>query len=346
MVPLAKVEGKTGEPIMASGKILRQLIKSGVAGDLDAFRQASQSVIHEERQKQHHLLANDLEKILYGEYSSPSPGLHVLSEQLPIDHERGLPLISLKEPTRGLEDIVFSAENQQIVEEILEQHHRADVLKNYGMRPTDRILFCGPPGCGKTLSAEVLARELSYPLALIRLDSVVSSYLGETAANLRKIFDFINARPMVVLFDEFDAIGKERADATEHGELKRVVNAVLQMFDAYQGKSLIVAATNHESMLDSAIWRRFEDVLVFNLPNHEELVRLLTMKLRGVRREFETDSPDVISLFQDMSHADVERVLRRAIKEMILKGQEFFTCRHLIKAQEKEINRKRKMAGE
>jgi len=331
---------------MASGKILRQLIKSGVAGDLDAFRHASQSVIHEERQKQHHLLANDLEKILYGEYSTPAPGLHILSEQLPVDQERGLPLISLKEPTRGFEDIVLSEENQQILEDILEQHHRADVLKNYGMRATDRILFCGPPGCGKTMSAEVLARELSLPLALIRLDSVVSSYLGETAANLRKVFDFFTARPMVVLFDEFDAIGKERSDATEHGELKRVVNAVLQMLDAYQGKSLVIAATNHEGMLDSAIWRRFEDVLTFNLPNTDQLVRLLKIKLRGVRREFESDSPEVVSLFQKMSHADVERVLRRAIKDMILKGQEFLTCRHLNKAQEKEICRKKKISGQ
>ena len=330
---------------MASGKILRQLIKSGATGDLQAFRQASEAVIREERQKQHHLLANDLERLLYGEYVSASPGLHILSEQLPVDQERGLPLLSLREPARSLEDIVLSNDNQQILEDILEQHHRVDVLKSYGMRATDRILFCGPPGCGKTMCAEVLAMEMGLPLALIRLDSVVSSYLGETAANLRKVFDFINTRPMVVLFDEFDAIGKERTDATEHGELKRVVNAVLQMLDAYQGKSLIIAATNHESMLDSAIWRRFEDVLVFNVPTREELVRLLTIKLRGVRREFEIESCDVLSLFQEVSHADVERVLRRAVKEMILKGQEFLSLRHLNRAQEKELSRKNKMCG-
>ena len=331
---------------MASGKILRQLIKTGTTGDLEAFRQASQAVIREERQKQHHLLANDLEKLLYGEYASKSPVFNLLLQQVPIDQERGLPLITLREPVRSLEDIVLSDENQQIFEDILEQHHREDVLRCYGMRATDRILFCGPPGCGKTMSAEVLAMELNFPLALIRLDSVVSSYLGETAANLRKVFDFIDARPMVVLFDEFDAIGKERTDATEHGELKRVVNAVLQMFDAYQGKSLIIAATNHESMLDSAIWRRFEEVLFFNLPTREQIVQLLTIKLRGVRREFETDSLEILTLFQNMSHADIERVLRRAIKEMILKGQEFLSFRHLNKAQEKEINRKNKCKGE
>ena len=321
---------------MASGRILRQLIKSGASGDMAAFRQASEAVIREERQKQHHLLANDLEKVLYGDYVPATPVIHSLREEVPVDRERGLSLITVREPTRSLEDIVLSDENQGVLEDILQQHHREDVLKSYGMRPTDRILFCGPPGCGKTLAAEVLATELGWPLALIQIDSVISSYLGETAANLRKVFDFIESRPLVVLFDEFDALGKERADASEHGELKRVVNAVLQMLDAYHGRSLIIAATNHEGMLDSAIWRRFEEVLVFAMPTQERLIRLLRMKLRGVRRDLEAEDSRVLALFEGMSYADVERVLRRAIKDMILSGQEFVQRRHLEKARQRE----------
>ncbi len=329
---------------MASGKILRQLVKSGASGDTTAFRQASEAIIQEERQKQHHLLANDLEQILYGGGHRPaSIANRSLRDRVPMDQERGLPLLGLREPVRGLEEVVLTEENQQVIEDILEQHHRADVLRSYGLRPADKILFCGPPGCGKTLTAEVIAAELSLPLALIRLDSVVSSYLGETAANLRKVFDFIDSTPMVVLFDEFDALGKERADASEHGELKRVVNAVLQMLDAYQGKSLIIAATNHEGMLDSAIWRRFEEVLIFGLPTREQLAKLLSIKLRGVRRDFELDDERVLALFPDMSYADVERVLRHAIKDMILKGQEFLQLRHLEKARQRELNRKQQL---
>ena len=329
---------------MASGKILRQLVKSGASGDTTAFRQASEAIIQEERQKQHHLLANDLEQILYGGGHRPaSIANRSLRDRVPMDQERGLPLLGLREPVRGLEEVVLTEENQQVIEDILEQHHRADVLRSYGLRPADKILFCGPPGCGKTLTAEVIAAELSLPLALIRLDSVVSSYLGETAANLRKVFDFIDSTPMVVLFDEFDALGKERADASEHGELKRVVNAVLQMLDAYQGKSLIIAATNHEGMLDSAIWRRFEEVLIFGLPTREQLAKLLSIKLRGVRRDFELDDERVLPLFPDMSYADVERVLRHAIKDMILKGQEFLQLRHLEKARQRELNRKQQL---
>lgn len=321
---------------MASGKILRQLIKAGSTGDTSAFKQISEAVIREERQKQHHLLANDLERILYGTITRQSTLTKHYTDRIPMDSERGLPLVHVQEPSRNLDDVVLSETNRKILDDILEQHHRCDILLSYGLRPSDKILFYGPPGCGKTLTAEVIASELGRPLAIIRMDSVVSSYLGETAANLRKVFDFIDALPMVALFDEFDALGKEREDSTEHGELKRVVNAVLQMLDAYNGKSLIIAATNHEKMLDYAIWRRFEEVLLFEIPAPEELRLLLHMKLRGVRRNFDTEDDLILSFFSNKAHADIERVLRRAIKEMILGGEEFLEVRHINKAIERE----------
>ena len=203
------------------------------------------------------------------------------------------------------------------MKEILREHNRAEVLRAHGLRPSDRVLFCGPPGCGKTLTAEVIANELGRPLAIVRADSVVSSFLGETAANLRKVFDFVSACPMVALFDEFDALGKEREDASEHGELRRVVNAVLQMLDFYQGRSLVIAATNHEGMLDTAIWRRFEEVLFLEPPTVTQLRRLLNIKLRGVRREFSIDDVTGRGWFKGATHADVERTLRRAVIEPV-----------------------------
>ncbi|MGH8614115.1 MAG: AAA family ATPase [Gammaproteobacteria bacterium] len=325
---------------MASGKLLRQLIKSGTDGNLEAFKQASEEVIREERAKQHHLLANDLQRILYGRVAAPANVTKMVGERLPEDRERGLPLLHVREPVRRLEDVVLSDENRSLLQEILEEHHRAEVLKSHGLYPSDRLLFCGPPGCGKTITAEVIASELGLPLAIVRTDSVVSSYLGETAANLRKVFDFIATTPLVVLFDEFDAIGKERADVAEHGELKRLVNAFLQMMDAYSGKSLLIAATNHESILDSAVWRRFDEILIFDLPNLEQLRRLLSVKLRGARREFEIENTRSVNLFKGMSHADVERVLRRAIKEMVMASREFLSERHIEVAARREDARK------
>jgi AAA+ superfamily predicted ATPase len=178
------------------------------------------------------------------------------------------------------------------------------------------------------------------------VDAVVSSYLGETAANLRKVFDFAAANAAIVLFDEFDALAKERADEHEHGELRRVVNAVLQMMDAYVGHSVLIAATNHEGMLDVAIWRRFEEVLLFEPPNREQLHHLLALKLRGVRRDFEAEDAKVTALFKGMTHADVERVLRRAIKDMVLLGNEFLTVRHLETAARRERPRQARQRGQ
>lgn len=329
---------------MASGALLRQLIKSGSEGDSESFRRVSEKIIQEERDKQHHLLANDLEKILYGRRSSSEQTKRFVFSKLPEDKERGLALLQIKEPLRRIDDVILSDENSSLLDEILEEHHRVEILKSHGLFPADRLLFCGPPGCGKTLSAEIVAGELGLPLAIVRIDSVVSSYLGETAANLRKVFDFITAIPMVVLFDEFDALAKDRADSAEHGELKRVVNAFLQMLDAYEGKSLLIAATNHEGILDSAIWRRFDEVLVFEAPNSEQMKRLLTIKLRGVRREFEIDNSKISSLFKGMSHADVERVLRRAIKEKVLSGKEFLTERHIQSAIRREDARRNRVS--
>ncbi len=317
---------------MATGKLLRQLIKSGVEGNVEAFRIASEEVIKEERQKQHHLLANDLERLLYGRPREASPAATQIS--VPVDRERNLALLDIREPVRRIEDVILGAETQAAVDGILQEHHHRERLGSYGLRPADRLLFYGPPGCGKTLTAEIVASELGMPLAIVRVDAVVSSYLGETAANLRKVFDFAVANSAVLLFDEFDALAKERADESEHGELRRVVNAVLQMMDAYVGRSVLIAATNHEAILDLAIWRRFEEVLIFEPPTIEQLRRLLALKLRGVRRQFEID--EVTATFKGMTHADVERVLRRAIKDMLLAGQEFLAARHLEIAARRE----------
>lgn len=324
---------------MASGKILRQLLKAGTAGDKEAFRLASESIIEEERLKQHHLLANDLEKILYSSNVDFQGKLSRLIPSVPTDKERGLPLLDIRHSQRTLDELILPEESLSALEELLGEHRRQDILRSYGMRPTSRVLFFGPPGCGKTLTAEVIACELDLPLAIVRLDALVSSFLGETAANLRKVFDYISQYPMVALFDEFDALGKERSDSGEHGELRRVVNAVLQMMDAYQGQSLIIAATNHEQILDSAIWRRFEDIIEFSKPSHEMVAQILQSKLRGVRRQFEIDQAETIEIFFGLSGADIERVARRAVKRMILKGQEFLSLKDLTSACNKEIRR-------
>lgn len=324
--------------VMAEGRLLRKLIKAGASLDSPDFRSAVEEVIREERAKKHHLLASDLERILYGSDSGAPP---ILLPDAPRDRERGLSLVEVREPVRTLRDLVLSDSTQSTIERVLLENQRSDVLRNVGLRPIDRLLFAGPPGCGKTTAAEALATELGVRLVLIRLDAVVSSYLGETAANLGKVFEFITKGHFVALFDEFDALGKERSDSTEHGELRRVVNAFLQMMDAYRGRTVLVAATNHEGLLDSALWRRFDEVMVFAPPTTDQLRRLLAIKLRPVRHELPIDDRKFLTKFTGMSHADVERVIIRAIKSVALSGSEFLTLPVLEEARRQEEHRMR-----
>lgn len=328
---------------MAEGRILRELIKAASPTASPAFLRAAETLIAEERQKKHHLLANDLERILYGT-DKRGESVYTPPKDVPTDRERGLPLMDVTVPVRDFEDLVMSADNGAILQEVLLEQNRAEILQNYGLRPMSRLLFCGPPGNGKTASAEALATELSWEFVLVRFDAVVSSFLGETAANLRKVFDFIERRQYVVLFDEFDAIGKERADAAEHGELKRVVNAFLQMLDGYRGQSILIAATNHENMLDSAIWRRFDEVLVFPRPNLEQIRHVLEVKLRGVRHDLPLEDRGFVAQFRGLAFADVERVIIRAVKSMILSGREFLTVQFVEESLRREEHRMRVLA--
>lgn len=323
---------------MASGKLLRQLIKYGARGQTEAFRAAAEAAISEERQKQHHLLANDLERLLYGERMALDGGLRSAHPklELPRAREGDLPLLEERPVVREESDIVLSDATATALAEIIREHHRADVLTAHGLQPARRLLFFGPPGCGKTLAAEIIAGALSLPLVLVRLDSLISSFLGETASNLRRVFDFVSATPVVALFDEFDALTKDRGDSADHGELKRAVNAVLQMMDGYRGQSLLIATTNYESILDHAVWRRFDETLRFDKPDLEQIGALLTLKLSGVRRNFEPDDPRICELLQGLSHADIERVIRRAVKEMVLAGREFLERRHIEDALARE----------
>lgn len=323
---------------MASGKLLRQLIKYGARGDVVAFRAAAEAAISEEREKQHHLLANDLERLLYADHMSLDSRLRELhpATELPRAKDGDLPLLEERPVVREEDDIVLADATKLALHGIIREHQRADVLRAHGLQPARKLLFVGPPGCGKTLAAEVIAGALSLPLVLVRLDSLVSSFLGETASNLRRVFDFVSKTPVVALFDEVDALTKDRGDSSDHGELKRAVNAVLQMMDGYRGSSVLIATTNYESILDRAVWRRFDEILRFDKPDERQIGQLLGLKLAGVRRNFEVHDEAIRKLFAGLSHADIERVLRRAVKEMVLAGDEFLEVRHVEAARARE----------
>lgn len=308
---------------MANGTQLKKLFKSFTNNDQDDFNKVARDIVEDERKKNHLQLADELEKILSSakdlnslrkvETNFNQNYLHLL----PKDKDSNLPLFDIKSSKFLFDDLVLKEEIMNSIKELNREYERKEILYSYGFSPRKKFLFCGPPGCGKTITAQAMAGELDIPLLYIRFDSIVSSYLGETALNLRKIFDFIGKGTWVLFFDEFDAISKQRDSADEHGELKRVVNSFLQMLDNYEGNSIIIAATNHQQLLDSAVWRRFDEVLFFDKPSKDEICSLLRKNLKG----YPTDDIDWASLAEKItgnSHSDIERLCQNIIRKAIL----------------------------
>jgi SpoVK/Ycf46/Vps4 family AAA+-type ATPase len=313
---------------MADSRLLRRIVRAVAAGDIPSLQAIAEDVILAERQKQHHMLANELQQLLLGGRAAKSQS-NVSSVDLPHDKERGLALLETREVIRRLDDLILNEDLRHGLRSFVDEHMKEELLRSYGLTPSTKMLFYGPPGCGKTASAEAIAGELGLPLFVVRLDSVISSFLGETAANLRRVFDFLARYRCIALFDEFDGLAKERADESDHGELKRVVNAVLQMMDGYHGRSIIIAATNHEQILDTAIWRRFDEALLFPLPNTRQLRSLIERRIRSIPRSADLLPPKLPPVFSGMSFADAERVIVRATKEMILEGGSTLNRPHL-----------------
>ncbi len=311
-----------------ASEAIRKLLLAHFQGDEAAFRSTAREFVEKERTLNHHTLANDLERILSEANGQPGSRKSLLtplvngSGNLPRDKERNAVLVELSEPRRELDDLVLAAPVREAINRIVLERRQADLLGSHGFRPTGKVLFCGPPGCGKSVAAEALARELYLPLATVRFDAVVSSYLGETAANLRKVFEFGRSRPLVLLFDEFDAIGKHRTAADEHGELKRVVNSFLQLLDGFHAETLTVAATNHQGLLDPALWRRFDEIVVFLHPTREEIKQLLCRHFRQITVERPVVLDDIVRSLEGFSYADVERVAIDTLKQTILNGQD------------------------
>ncbi|WP_179135689.1 AAA family ATPase [Planomicrobium okeanokoites] len=182
-------------------------------------------------------------------------------------------------PETGLENLVLDDVTQSTIEQIIYENKESEKLKRLGLKSTKRLLLYGPPGCGKTSLAYAIAKEMNRPLAYVRLDSLISSYLGQTGSNIRKIFEAINNSNAVLFIDEFDAIAKKRDDNNELGELKRVVTTLLQNFDSLGEDIFIIAATNHEHLLDEAVWRRFNKIVRIGLPNEKQRIKLLKTNL-------------------------------------------------------------------
>jgi len=238
---------------MARADLLLNLVRSGARGDQALFRKALEALVAEERAKQHHVLADRLASYLQQSGNGPNA-------QSSPTRQNGhvLDLFFEMEPRRSLDDLILPEIALNACRELIEEQHRADLLRAHNLEPRHRVLLAGPPGNGKTSLAEAISHELAVPLLVVRYESVIASYLGETAVRLSRLFEQVRTRQCVLFFDEFDVVGKERGDIHETGEIKRVVSSLLLQVDALPTYVVVLTATNHPELLDRAVWRRFQ----------------------------------------------------------------------------------------
>lgn len=304
---------------MTTSDLVKKMFLSFHEKNNDAFYNAAREYIEHEKRKKHTIVAKELEKALYISNSSSGSNKRFKNAlPIPRDTEKGFPLLEIQHFDISMDSLLICQETKQQLEQALREFKDADVLATYNLQNKKKILLCGRPGTGKTFSARIVSSVLQIPLVYVRFDSIISSYLGETASNLRKVFDFIENGTWIVLFDEFDIIGKNRDDSHEHGEIKRVVNNFLQMLDNIKGDSLILAATNHQYMLDPAIWRRFDDVIYYELPDEHIRKALFDLYMRPIKKDPGIDLPKAVHLTQGLSPADIKMITEEAMKLSIL----------------------------
>jgi SpoVK/Ycf46/Vps4 family AAA+-type ATPase len=256
---------------MAKSDLLISLVRAGASGDKPMLRSTVEALVADERAKSHHALADRLERLLQSVSVTP-PSL-VTSQRSP--QASGKDTVLEVTPRVTLDDLVLPLPAKAEGLRLIEEHVRADVLRASGFEPRHRILLSGPPGNGKTSFAEAIAEGLSLPFFVVRYDALVGSYLGETNARLRALFDYARTQSCVLFFDEFDAIGKERGDDHETGEIKRVVSFLLMQIDKLPSYVLTIAATNHAELLDRAVWRRFQLKISFPAPQVSQIASFI-----------------------------------------------------------------------
>ncbi len=248
----------------------------------------------------------------------------------PVDQESRLEIVDVERVMPGDVQLVLSDYIREELSDFVAAYKKGDVFASAGMDVPSNLLLYGPPGCGKTSIAHLLAAETGLPLVTARLDGLVSSLLGSTAKNIRKVFDYASRQECVLFLDEFDAIAKARDDANELGELKRVVNSLLQNIDSFSGGGILVAATNHHQLLDPAVWRRFTKTLEVPLPGEVELgayVERFIAPLMGEKLK-----PKTISALAGLSYSDLEVVTRNAYRSAVIDGGSKITCYGLVRA--------------
>lgn len=299
-------------------EVLRQLLQAHAEGDDEAFRRAALKLAAAESKAGHTRIAEDLREII----SRMPLGQHRRGQVVDIAKPRGelADVLDAGYRDERFADIVLADDTSEELHRVIREVRVRDKLERFGVEPRRKLLFHGPPGCGKTLAAAVLAGELGVPLLTVRLAALFSRFLGATASHLGLVFAEMPRRPGVYLFDEFDAVAKARGDAQDVGEMNRVVTAFLQLMDADTSAAIIIAATNHPQLLDPAVFRRFQLNVEFEVPNRAQAMDLIRLRLAS----FELSEAQVKSFAtktNGLSFAELADLCDEAVRNMVLDGR-------------------------
>lgn len=317
-------------------EIYKRLFKAIFSEDIVSLKKIANIIIQEERQLGHNVLADSLEGISVSEkpkfafYSDKLVGNGMSS--LPTSKRTNSPLVSFISREHLKHHMVLPDVVEKRLSSIEKEYVAKERLRKYNLKPKQKILLYGSPGCGKTLSAERMAWNLGLPLLKVRFDSLLSSYFGESASNLRTVFEYCKKEPVLLLLDECDFIAKSRVSPQDVGEVPRIVNMLLTLLDEYDAPGLVIATTNLKVTLDEALFRRFDDVIELPLPTSEEIQRLLETTLSAIPVAPEVNFNKFSEELKGCSSANVVLVAQRAAKISVLEGARRIEEEHLKQA--------------
>lgn len=315
---------------MATAEQIKALLKSVVEKDEPRFYSIVMQVAANEARQGHGKFAQELRELV-DQAKSRGAFAIVNKQPIPIATPRGelSGLLSVDYPKIRVTDMILQPKLLKRLARILNEQRNLNKLQTHGLNPRRKLLLTGPPGCGKTMTATALAGELGIPIFIVRLDGLITKYMGETAAKLRLIFDAIEQTRGVYLFDEFDSIGTQRGLLNDVGEIRRVLNSFLMFIERDQSTSLIIAATNHPQDLDFALYRRFDDNIEYELPDPKLTLLLLKTRLQDYNTS-KLDLAQIAGAANGLSFAEISQVCEEALKEMIINDSDTLVTDELI----------------